>query len=175
MGTFAVQLAKWFGAEVTGVCSTRNVDTVRSIGADHVIDYTEEDFTQSGHRYDLMLDIAGSRSWSDCSRVLDEQATLVVVGGPNKGRWIGPLSQALKLRLGSVADSRRVVAPFLAKINKEDLVVLQELLEAGTVTPVIDKRYGLSEVSEALRYLGEGHARGKIVVTVLGDESIRPS
>ena len=175
VGTFAVQLAKWFGAEVTGVCSTRNVDTVRSIGADHVIDYTEEDFTQSGHRYDLMLDIAGSRSWSDCSRVLDEQATLVVVGGPNKGRWIGPLSQALKLRLGSVADSRRVVAPFLAKINKEDLVVLQELLEAGTVTPVIDKRYGLSEVSEALRYLGAGHARGKIVVTVLGDESIRPS
>ncbi len=175
VGTFAVQLAKWFGAEVTGVCSTRNVDTVRSIGADHVIDYTEEDFTQSGHRYDLMLDIAGSRSWSDCSRVLDEQATLVVVGGPNEGRWIGPLSQALKLRLGSVADSRRVVAPFLAKINKEDLVVLQELLEAGTVTPVIDKRYGLSEVSEALRYLGEGHARGKIVVTVLGDESIRPS
>ncbi len=175
VGTFAVQLAKWFGAEVTGVCSTRNVDTVRSIGADHVIDYTEEDFTQSGHRYDLMLDIAGSRSWSDCSRVLDEQATLVVVGGQNKGRWIGPLSQALKLRLGSVADSRRVVAPFLAKINKEDLVVLQELLEAGTVTPVIDKRYGLSEVSEALRYLGAGHARGKIVVTVLGDESIRPS
>ena len=175
VGTFAVQLAKWFGAEVTGVCSTRNVDTVRSIGADHVIDYTEEDFTQSGHRYDLMLDIAGSRSWSDCSRVLDEQATLVVVGGPNKGRWIGPLSQALKPRLGSVADSRRVVAPFLAKINKEDLVVLQELLEAGTVTPVIDKRYGLSEVSEALRYLGAGHARGKIVVTVLGDESIRPS
>jgi NADPH:quinone reductase-like Zn-dependent oxidoreductase len=145
VGTFAVQIAKSFGAEVTGVCSTRNVETARSIGADHVIDYTEQDFTQSGHRYDLMLDIAGSRSWSDCSRVLDDKAILVVVGGPKKGRWIGPLGQALKLRLGSVADSRRVVAPFLAKMNKEDLVALRELLEAGTVTPVIDKRYELSD------------------------------
>jgi NADPH:quinone reductase-like Zn-dependent oxidoreductase len=175
VGTFAVQIAKSFGAEVTGVCSTRNVETARSIGADHVIDYTEQDFTQSGHRYDLMLDIAGSRSWSDCSRVLDDKAILVVVGGPKRGRWIGPLGQALKLRLGSVADSRRVVAPFLAKMNKEDLVALQELLEAGTVTPVIDKRYELSAAPEALRYLGEGHARGKIVVTVLGDASIRLS
>jgi len=168
VGTFAVQLAKWFGAEVTGVCSTRNVDTVRSIGADHVIDYTEEDFTRSGHRYDLMLDVAGSRSWSDCSRVLGEKAILVVVGGPKGNRWIGPLSQALKLRLGSVGNSRRVVAPFLAKLNKADLVVLQELLEAGTITPVIDRQYELSEASEALRYLGEGHARGKVVVTVPG-------
>jgi NADPH:quinone reductase-like Zn-dependent oxidoreductase len=170
VGTFAVQLAKWFGAEVTGVCSTRNVDTIRSIGADHVIDYTEEDFTRSEHRYDLMLDIAGSRSWSDCSRALGEKATLVVVGGPKGNRWIGPLSQALKLRLGSVGNSRRVVAPFLAKINKPDLVVLQELLEAGTITPVIDRRYKLSELPEALRYLGEGHARGKIVVNVVADD-----
>jgi NADPH:quinone reductase-like Zn-dependent oxidoreductase len=175
VGTFAIQIAKSFGAEVTAVCSPANVDTARSIGADHVIDYTEEDFTQSGQRYDLMLDIAGSRSWSDCSRVLDVKATLVVVGGPKGNRWIGPLSQALKLRLGSIADSRRVVAPFLAKMNKEDLVVLQELLEAGTVTPVIDKRYELSEVPEALRYLGEGHARGKIVVTVMDDDAIRLS
>jgi NADPH:quinone reductase-like Zn-dependent oxidoreductase len=175
VGTFAVQLAKSFGAEVTGVCSTRNVDTVRSIGADHVIDYTQEDFTQGGERYDLMLDIAGSRSWSDYRRVLDEKATLVVVGGPKGNRWIGPLSQALKLRLSSIGGSRRVVAPFLAKMNREDLVVLQKLLEAGTVTPVIDKRYELSEVPEALRYLGEGHARGKIVVTVLGDDPIRLS
>ena len=170
VGTFAVQLAKWFGAEVTGVCSTRNVDTIRSIGADHVIDYTEEDFTRNGHRYDLMLDIAGSRSWSDCSRALGEKATLVVVGGPKGNRWIGPLSQALKLRLGSVGNSRRVVAPFLAKMNKADLVVLQELLEAGTITPVIDRQYKLSEASEALRYLGEGHARGKIVVNVVADD-----
>jgi len=117
-----------------------------------------------------MLDIAGSRSWSDCSRVLGEKATLVVVGGPKGNRWIGPLSQALKLRLGAVTDSRRVVAPFLAKIKKDDLVVLQELLEAGTITPVIDRQYQLTEVPEALRYLGEGHARGKIVVTVVGDD-----
>jgi NADPH:quinone reductase-like Zn-dependent oxidoreductase len=171
VGTFGVQLAKWFEAEVTGVCTTRNVDTVRSIGADHVIDYTEEDFTQSGHRYDLMLDVAGSRSWSDCSRVLGEKATLVVLGGPKGNRWIGPLSQALKLRLGSVGNSRRVVAPFLAKMNKEDLVVLQEVLEAGTITPVIDRQYELSEAPEALRYLGEGHARGKVIVT-LGAGSI---
>jgi NADPH:quinone reductase-like Zn-dependent oxidoreductase len=175
VGTFAVQIAKSFGAEVTGVCSTRNVDTVRSIGADHVIDYTQEDFTRSERRYDLLLDIAGSRSWSDYRRVLDEKATLVVVGGPKGNRWIGPLSQAVKLRLSSLAGSRRVVAPFLAKIKKEDLVVLQELLEAGTVTPVIDRQYELSEVPEALRYLGAGHARGKIVVTVLGDASIRLS
>jgi len=171
VGTFAVQIAKSFGAEVTGVCSTRNVDTVRSIGADHVIDYTQEDFTQGGHRYDLILDIAGNRSWSDYRRVLDETATVVVVGGPKKGRWIGPLSQVVKLRLSSLGGSRRVVAPFLAKMNKEDLVVVQELLEAGTVTPVIDRQYELSELREALRYLGEGHARGKVVVTVLGDDS----
>jgi NADPH:quinone reductase-like Zn-dependent oxidoreductase len=147
------------------------VDTVRSIGADHVIDYTEEDFTRSGHRYDLMLDVAGSRSWSDCSRVLDEKATLVVVGGPKGNRWIGPLSQALKLRFGSVGNSRRVVAPFLAKLNKADLVVLQGLLEAGTITPFIDRQYELGEATQALRYLGEGHARGKVVVT-LGTGSI---
>jgi NADPH:quinone reductase-like Zn-dependent oxidoreductase len=166
VGTFAVQIARSFGAEVTGVCSTRNVDTARSIGAGHVIDYTQEDFTRGRQRYDLMLDIAGNRSWSDCKRVLDDKATLVVVGGPKGNRWIGPLSQALKLRLGSIGGSRRVVAPFLAKITKEDLVVLRELLEAGTVTPVIDRQYPLSEAPEALRYLGDGHARGKVVVIV---------
>lgn len=168
VGTFAVQIAKSFGAEVTGVCSTRNVDLVRSIGADHVIDYTREDFTQGGDRYDLMLDVAGSRSWSDCSRVLNEKATVVVVGGPKGNRWIGPLSQALKLRLGSVSDSRRVVAPFLARINKDDLGVLKDLLETGTVAPVIDRQYELSEAPDAFRYLGEGHARGKVVITVAG-------
>jgi NADPH:quinone reductase-like Zn-dependent oxidoreductase len=165
VGTFAVQIAKSFGAEVTGVCSTRNVDTVRSIGADRVIDYTQEDFTRSEQRYDLLLDIAGNRSWSDYRRILDEKATLVVVGGPKGNRWIGPLSQAVKLRVNSLAGSRRVVAPFLAKIKKEDLVVLQKLLVAGTLTPVIDRQYELSGVPEALRYLGEGHAQGKVVIT----------
>ena len=166
VGTFAVQIAKSFGAEVTGVCSTRNVDVVRSIGADHVIDYTQADFTQDGQRYDLMLDIAGNRSWSDCRRVLAERAALVVVGGPKGNRWIGPLSQALKLRVRSLGGSRRVAAPFLAMVNKEDLVILQKLLEAGTVTPVIDRQYELSDVPEALSYLEDGHARGKIVITV---------
>jgi NADPH:quinone reductase-like Zn-dependent oxidoreductase len=166
VGTFAVQIAKSFGAEVTGVCSTRNVEIVRSIGADRVIDYTQEDFTRGQQRYDLMLDVAGNRSWLDCKRVLVEEATLVVVGGPKTNRWIGPLSQALKLRLRSSGGSRRVVAPFLAKIKKEDLVVLQKLLETGTVTPVIDRQYELSEAPEALRYLGAGHAQGKVVITV---------
>jgi NADPH:quinone reductase-like Zn-dependent oxidoreductase len=166
VGTFAVQIAKSFGAEVTGVCSTRNVDTVRSLGADHVIDYTQEDFTRSGQRYDLMIDIAGNRSWSDCKRVLSENATVVVVGGPKTNRWIGPLGQAVGRRLASLAGSRSVVAPFLAKMNKEDLVVLRELLEAGKVTPVIDRRYELSEIADALRYMGEGQAQGKIVITV---------
>jgi NADPH:quinone reductase-like Zn-dependent oxidoreductase len=169
VGSFAVQIAKSFEAEVTAVCSTRNVDTARSTGADHVIDYTQEDFTRNGQGYDLILDVAGNRSWSDYKRVLDGKGSLVVVGGPKGNRWIGPMSQALKLRLGSIGGSRRVVAPFLAKINKADLVVLQKLLEAGTVTPVIDRQYALSEAAEAFRYLGEGHARGKIVVTVGGD------
>jgi NADPH:quinone reductase-like Zn-dependent oxidoreductase len=170
VGTFAVQIAKSFGAEVSAVCSTRNVETARSIGADHVIDYTQEDFTRNGQRYNLILDIAGNRSWSDYKRVLDDKGTVVVVGGPKGNRWIGPLSQALKLRLGSIGGSRRVVAPFLAKVNKADLVVLQKLLETGAVKPVIDRQYALSEAAEAFTYLGEGHARGKIVVTVGGDD-----
>jgi NADPH:quinone reductase-like Zn-dependent oxidoreductase len=167
VGTFAVQIAKSFGAEVTGVCSTRNVDLVRSIGADHVIDYAQEDFTRSGQRYDLILDVAGNRSWSEYKRALAAKATLVVVGGPKANRWIGPLSHVVKLRLASLGG-RRKVAPFLAKIDKEALAALQELLEAGTVTPVVDRRYSLSEVPAALEYLGAGHAQGKVVVTVLG-------
>ncbi|RPI93793.1 MAG: NAD(P)-dependent alcohol dehydrogenase [Chloroflexi bacterium] len=165
VGTFAVQIARAFGAEVTGVCSTGNVDLVRSLGADHVIDYTREDFTRSGRRYDLFLDIAGSRSWSECKRVLNPRAIFVIVGGPKANRWIGPLSHVIKLRLAALRASQKVVF-FIANLNKEDLVVMQELLEAGKVTPVIDKRYELSELPEAMRYLGEGHARGKVVITV---------
>jgi NADPH:quinone reductase-like Zn-dependent oxidoreductase len=166
VGTFAVQIAKTFGAEVTGVCSTRNVEIVRSIGANHVVDYTQEDFTRSGRRYDLMLDIAGNRSWSELKRVLSERAVVVVVGGPKTNRFVGPLGQALKLRVASLVGSRKVAAPFLAKMNKEDLVVLQNLLADGKVTPVIERRYELSEAANALRYLGEGHAQGKLVITV---------
>ena len=168
VGTFAVQIAKSFGAEVTGVCSTRNVDLVESLGADRVIDYTREDFTQGEHRYDLMLDIVGGgRSWSDCKRVLSPKATVVVVGGRLPNRWTGlSLRQLVRLRLASSTGDRNVVTPFLAKLNRDDLVVLRDLLEAGRVTPVIDRRYELSEVPDALRYLGEGHARGKVVISV---------
>ena len=165
VGTFAVQIAKALGAEVTGVCSTRNVDLVRSLGADHVIDYTREDFTRNEQRYDLMLDVAGSRSWSECRRVLDPQATLVIVGAPKGSRLLGPLSHIVGVRLAAVRSSQKVVF-FIAKPNRADLMVLGELLEDGKVTPVIDRRYALSEIADALRYLGEGHARGKIVLTV---------
>jgi NADPH:quinone reductase-like Zn-dependent oxidoreductase len=165
VGTFAVQIAKSFGAEVTGVCSTRHVDLVRSIGADRVIDYTKEDFTRSEQRFDLMLDIAGSRAWSECKRVLHARATLVVAGGPRTNRWIGPLGHMARVRLASVGGSRKVVL-FGARVNQPDLAALRTLIEAGKVTPVIDRRYGFAEAAEALRYLGEGHAKGKLVVTV---------
>jgi NADPH:quinone reductase-like Zn-dependent oxidoreductase len=165
VGTFAVQIAKALGAEVTGVCSTKNVDLVRSIGADHVIDYTQEDFTRSDRRYDLMLDVAGSRSWSECRRVLNPQATLVIVGAPKGNRLIGPLSHIVKVRLAALRSSQKAVF-FIAKFNKPDMAVLRELLEAGKVTPVIDRRYELSEIADALRYMGEGHAQGKIVITM---------
>jgi len=132
VGTFAVQIAKSFGAEVTGVCSTRNVDTVRSIGADNVVDYTQEDFTVDGRRYDLMLDIAGNRSWSECKRVLTDTATLVVVGGRKTNRWIGPLGDGLKKRFASLAGSRKVVSPFLASIKKDDLVAWESCSKPET-------------------------------------------
>jgi NADPH:quinone reductase-like Zn-dependent oxidoreductase len=165
VGTFAVQIAKALGAEVTGVCSTGNVDTVRSLGADHVVDYTREDFTRSGRRYDLLLDVAGSRSWAECKRVLAPQATMVIIGAPKGSRALGPLSHILEAKLASLPSSQKVTF-FLAKLNKEDLGALRELLETGKVTPVVDRQYTLNEAPDALRYLGEGHARGKIVVTV---------
>ncbi len=165
VGTFAVRIAKALGAEVTGVCSTRNLDIARSLGADHVIDYTQEDFTRSDERYDLLLDIAGSRSWSEYKRVLQPEASLVIVGAPKGTRLMGPLSHIVKVRLAAVRSSRKVTF-FIAKLTNADMGVLRELLEAGTVTPVIDRRYELSEIADALRYLGEGHARGKVVLTV---------
>jgi NADPH:quinone reductase-like Zn-dependent oxidoreductase len=165
VGTFAVQLARSFGAEVTGVCSTRNVDLVRSLGADHVVDYTREDFTQSGRRHDLILDSVGNHSRSALRRALTPGGTAVLVGGPDDGRWLGPMADMLQAVVGSWFSSRKL-RPFLAQLNQSDLIVLQELLQSGKVTPVIDRTYLLSDAPAAIRYLETGHARGKVVVTV---------
>jgi NADPH:quinone reductase-like Zn-dependent oxidoreductase len=159
VGTFAVQIAKSLGAEVTGVCSTRNVDLVRSLGADHVVDYTREDFTQGGRSYDLILDNVGNRSFSDCRRALSPQGVHL----PNSGRaGMGYAVRAL-LRSFFVRQQGR---PFLSGSNPEDLALLKELVETGKMKPVIDRTYRLSETPEALGYVGEGHARGKVVITV---------
>jgi NADPH:quinone reductase-like Zn-dependent oxidoreductase len=165
VGTFAVQIAKALGAEVTAVCSTRNVDVVRSIGADRVVDYTSEDFTRTDERYDLILDGVGNRSWPERRDLLNPRGTLVVFGGSKDNRVIGPLGDLLKVRLAAMRGSRKAVF-FIAKLNRDDMDVLRGLLEEGTVRPVIDKRYALSEVADAFAYLGAGHAQGKIVVTV---------
>jgi NADPH:quinone reductase-like Zn-dependent oxidoreductase len=159
VGTFAVQIAKSFGVEVTGVCSTRNVDMVRSIGADHVIDYTQEDFTQSGQRYDLILDNVASRTFSDLRRSLTPQGKII----PNSGhRGMGYVVKAYLLS----AFMHRQGRMFMATPNNEDLVILKELIESGKVTPVIDGTYPLSDPPEAFRYLEEEHARGKVVIAV---------
>jgi len=165
VGTFAVQIAKWLGADVTGVCSTRNLDLVRSIGADHVIDYTQEDFTRSGQKYDLILQLAGTRSPSDCRRALTSKGTLLLSSGESDGRWIGPIDRIIKAVVLSPFVGQRLVS-FEAKRSGEDLQVLKELIEAGKVSPVIDRTYSLGETPEAIRYLEEGHARGKVVITV---------
>jgi len=168
VGTFAVQIAKSFGADVTGVCSTKNVELVRSLGADHVIDYTQEDPTQSGQKFDLIFQLAGTSSPSHCRRVLTSKGTLVLSSGESDGRWIGPVDRLLKAAVLSPFVSQKL-GSFLAKANKEDLQSLKELIEAGDVTPVIDRTYSLSETPEAVRYLEEGHARGKVVITVATD------
>jgi len=165
VGTFAVQLAKAFGAEVTAVCSTAKVELVRSLGADRVVDYTEDDFSREGERYDLILDIAGSRPWSAYKRVLDPEGTLVVVGGSKKNRLLGPLAHVIKIRLASVPGSRRATF-FIAKITRPDLELIRDLIEEGMVTPVVERTYELNEIADAFSYLGKGHAHGKLVVTV---------
>ena len=161
IGTFAVQLAKSFGAEVTGVCSARNLDMVRSIGADHVIDYTQEDFTQNGQRYDLILATAGYRSVFDYKRALKPQGIYVVTGGSMAQIFQGMLLGSLISMTGT-----KKMGNLAAKPDQEDLVFIKELLESGKIKPVIDRRYPLSEVAEALRYYGTGHTRGKVVITV---------
>ena len=165
VGTFAVQIAKCFGAEVTGVCSTRNVDLVRSIGADHVIDYTQEDFLQNGRRYDLILQIAGTHSPSDSRRALTSKGTLLLISGDSDGSWIGPVGRVIKALVLS-PFVRQKLTSFVVKPNTEDLQFLSGLVEAGKVTPVIDRTYSLREVPEALGYLEAGRARGKVVITV---------
>jgi NADPH:quinone reductase-like Zn-dependent oxidoreductase len=166
VGTYAVQIAKALGADVTAVCSTRNVEQARALGADRVVDYTQDDFTKLDLRHDLLIDIAGSKPFRKLRRVLTPEATVVVVGAKfpaNKG--LGPLGHVIKMRLGGMVRSQKVKF-FVAKITKEDLAVLHELLESGKVKSVIDKTYELSRVDDALRYLGEGHARGKVVITM---------
>jgi NADPH:quinone reductase-like Zn-dependent oxidoreductase len=165
VGTFAVQLAKWLGAEVTGVCSTRNLDLVRSLGADGVVDYTREDFAANGRRYDVVFQLAGTRSPSDCRRALTPRGTLTLSSGDSDGRWIGPIDRMVKAVVLSPFVPQRL-GPFLAKPRREDLVLMRELIEAGTVTPVIDRTYQLRDVPEAIRYLETGRARGKVVITV---------
>jgi NADPH:quinone reductase-like Zn-dependent oxidoreductase len=165
VGTFAVQIAKSFGAEVTGVCRTRNVDMVRSIGADHVIDYTLSNFTKDARRYDLIFDAVGNHSFSTCRRVLNPSGTYVAVGGQTDPWLIGPLTSSIKALVLSWFVSQNLCM-FIAKASKDDLTILQELMEAGKVRPVIDRCYGLSEVPEAIRYLEEGHARGKVAITL---------
>ena len=165
VGTFAVQLAKAFGAEVAGVCSTRNMNMVRSLGADHVIDYTQEDFTQGERRYDFILDTVGNHSMSECRSVLTPKGTYGAPGAGG-GRWLGAATQQLKAALLSPFVSQKLV-PVNDKPN-QDLRFLKELIEAGQVTPVIDTTYPLSQTPDAMAHVEEGHARGKIVIAVAG-------
>jgi NADPH:quinone reductase-like Zn-dependent oxidoreductase len=162
VGTFAVQIAKSLGAEVTGVCSTRNVGMVRSIGADHVIDYTREDYTRSGEKYDVIIDNVGNHSLLANRRVLDPDGILVIVGG-SKGNWLGPLLRPIGALILSPFVSQEFVM-ILAKFSKEDLALLGDLMQSGEVVPVIDRHYPLSEVPAAIRYSEEGRARGKIII-----------
>lgn len=167
VGTFAVQIAKSLGAEVTGVSSTRNLELVRSLGADHVIDYTREDYSTSGRLYDLILDNVGNRALAENRRVLTPTGRYVLVGGggPDAGNWIGPMLKPLQAVLLSPFVSQDL-GMFLATFTNEDMQLLAQLMQSGAVTPVIDRRYPLSETAEAIRYLEQGRARGKVVITV---------
>jgi NADPH:quinone reductase-like Zn-dependent oxidoreductase len=167
VGTFAVQIAKSLGADVTGVCSTRNLELVRSIGADHVIDYTKEDFTKGNEHYDVILDNVGTQPLSGFRRVLKPNGICVMIGGggPNEGKWVGPMARPLKAKLMSPFISQKM-GMMLAQGNKEDLNILADLMQSGKVTPVIDRTYPLREIREAIRYLETGRARGKVIITV---------
>ena len=165
VGTFAVQIAKSFGADITGVCSTRNIKMVQSIGADRVIDYTQEDFTKSAQRYDLFLDCVGNHPLSACRRVLNPKGIYVGAGGQSDPWMLGPIARMFQGLALSAFGSRKIVGIF-AKAKREDLTTLSDLIQCGKVTPVIDRCYALSELPEAIRYLEQGHAQGKVTITV---------
>jgi len=165
VGTFAVQIAKTFGAEVTGVCSTAKVDAVRALGADHVVDYTRDDFADGEHRYDVILDIGGNRRLAHLRRALTPRGRLVIVGGETDGRWLGGVDRQLRALLLSPFVGQKL-GTFVASENAEDLMALRELIESGQLLPTIDRSYPLNELAAAIRYMLDGHARGKIVVTV---------
>lgn len=164
VGTFAVQIAKAYGAEVTAVCSTRNAALVRSLGADHVVDYTVDDFTRSGRRHDLVLDTVGSRSLTACRRILAPTGTLVSVGRVRMGRWAGPLLSVARTFAASRVG-RPTMVSMLARTDPDDLRTLLDLVEEGRLRPVVDRRYPMTEVADALAYVGLGHAQGKVVLT----------
>jgi NADPH:quinone reductase-like Zn-dependent oxidoreductase len=165
VGTFAVQIAKTYGADVTGVCSTRNVEMVKSIGADHVIDYTKEDFTHGAPRYDLIIDNVGSHTLAEYRRVLTPNGALVIVGGPSGNSWLGPLTTLLKAYIVSPFVKQKMLF-MLAQANQDDLNVLRDLMQDGKLTPVIDRRYPLAETAQAISYLEQGHAKGKVIITL---------
>jgi len=168
VGTYAVQTARAFGAHVTGVCSTTKVDMVRSIGADQVIDYTREDFAEGDQRYDLILDIGGNSTLRRLRRALTPRGTLVITGGETDGRWLGGTDRQIRALMLSPLIGQKL-GTFVSSENHEDMIVLKELMESGKVTPVMDRTFPLSEVPEAIRYLEEGHAKGKVVITVAHD------
>src|SRR5881394_3234074 len=167
VGTFAVQIAKSFGAEVTGVCSTRNVDLVTSLGADHVIDYTKEDFGKGEQRYDVILDNVPNHSLSECRRILTPNGKYVMIGGggPNDNRWVGPFGRVIQTMVLSPFTSQKM-GMMMADANGKDLTILADMMQSGKLKPVIDRTYKLNEVPAAIAYLEEGHARGKVVITV---------
>ncbi len=167
VGTFAVQIAKNLGAEVTGVCSTRNVELVQSLGADHVIDYTKEDFTKGSERYDVILDNVGTQPLSGFRRVLKPNGILVMIGGggPGDGKWVGAMARPVKTKLLSPFVSQKM-GMMLAEIRQEDLATMADLMQSGKVKPVVDRTYPLDRIREAMTYLEQGHARGKVIITV---------
>lgn len=165
VGTFAVQFAKAYGAHATAVCSTHNVELVRSLGADRVIDYTREDFIRAGDKYDVVYDNAGSRSFSEMRRVMKPDSIFVPAGVRTAGKWLGPLPHLLNIFVARLFASQKVIF-FIAKISTEDLNVITSFVEGGKIMPIIDRRYSFAEVPAAIQYVKEGHARAKVVVTV---------